>query len=173
MREDYSQQKTGICLSMSDYSYEHKRTNPIWMILLVLIAVLGAAIGGYSWWAMNQSTNNSAEKPKVIDAPVFMTLEPFTVNLIDNEEHFDRVLHVGVTLRLVDEKTRQRFHEYLPEVRSRMLLLLSRQEATNLAKDDGKKHLVVDIKQILRPTLIPGEPDQEITDVLFTTFILR
>ncbi|MBD1227272.1 flagellar basal body-associated protein FliL [Xenorhabdus griffiniae] len=158
---------------MSDYSYEHKRTNPIWMILLVLIAVLGVAIGGYSWWVMNQSANNSTEKTKAIDAPVFMTLEPFTVNLIDNEEHFDRVLYVGITLRLTDEKIRQRFHEYLPEVRSRMLLLLSRQKAADLAKDDGKMNLVADIKQTLHPTLIPGEPDQEITDVLFTTFILR
>ncbi|PHM39339.1 flagellar basal body-associated protein FliL [Xenorhabdus mauleonii] len=158
---------------MSDYSYEHKRTNPIWMILLILIAVLGAAIGGYSWWAMNQSANNSTAKNKVIDTPVFMTLEPFTVNLIDNEEHFDRVLYVGVTLRLSDEKTRQRFHDYLPEVRSRMLLLLSRQKAADLAKDDGKMHLVAEIKQTLHPTLIPGEPNQDITDVLFTTFILR
>ncbi|PHM29323.1 flagellar basal body-associated protein FliL [Xenorhabdus budapestensis] len=158
---------------MSDYSYERKRTNPIWMILLILIAVLSTAIGGYSWWTMKQSSNNSSEKAKVIHTPVFMTLEPFTVNLIDREDHFDRVLYVGVTLRLSDETTRQRFHDYLPEVRSRMLLLLSRQKSTDLAKDDGKVRLVEDIKQTLSPTLIPGEPDQVITDVLFTTFILR
>ncbi|MBD2799746.1 flagellar basal body-associated protein FliL [Xenorhabdus sp. M] len=158
---------------MSDYSYEHKRKNPIWMILLILIAVLGAAIGGYSWWEMNQLANDSTNKTKVIESPVFMALEPFTVNLIDNEEHFDRVLYIGVTLRLPDEKTRQRFNDYLPEVRSRMLLLLSRQSAAALAKDDGKMSLVAEIKQTLFPTLIPGESDQEITDVLFTTFILR
>ncbi|CDL85330.1 flagellar basal body-associated protein FliL [Xenorhabdus szentirmaii] len=158
---------------MSDYSYEHKRKNPIWMILLILIAVLGAAIGGYSWWEMNQLANDSTNKTKVIESPVFMALEPFTVNLIDNEEHFDRVLYIGVTLRLPDEKTRQRFNDYLPEVRSRMLLLLSRQSAVALAKDDGKMSLVAEIKQTLFPTLIPGESDQEITDVLFTTFILR
>ncbi|MBD2821528.1 flagellar basal body-associated protein FliL [Xenorhabdus sp. 42] len=158
---------------MSDYSYEHKRKNPIWMILLILIAVLGAAIGGYSWWEMNQLANDSTNKTKVIESPVFMALEPFTVNLIDNEEHFDRVLYIGVTLRLPYEKTRQRFNDYLPEVRSRMLLLLSRQSAVALAKDDGKMSLVAEIKQTLFPTLIPGESDQEITDVLFTTFILR
>ncbi|MDR0217994.1 MAG: flagellar basal body-associated protein FliL [Enterobacteriaceae bacterium] len=158
---------------MSDYSYERKRKNPIWMILLILIAVLGVAIGGYSWWAMKQSSNNSTENAKVIDTPVFMALEPFTVNLIDDEDHFDRVLYVGVTLRLPDQNTRQRFHDYLPEVRSRMLLLLSRQKSTDLAKDDGKVRLVKDIKQTLSPTLIPGEPNQAITDVLFTTFILR
>ncbi|CDG21704.1 Flagellar protein FliL [Xenorhabdus poinarii G6] len=158
---------------MSDYNYERKRKNPIWMILLILIAVLGAAIGGYSWWKMNQSTNQNTDKTKVTNLPVFMTLEPFTVNLIDNEEHLDRVLYVGITLRLPNEKTRQRFHDYLPEVRSRLLLLLSRQQADNLAKNDGKMNLMAAIKQTLNPTLIPSEPDQEITDVLFTTFILR
>ncbi len=158
---------------MSDYNYERNRKNPIWMILLILIAVFGAAIGGYSWWKMTQSTNQSTDKTKVTNLPVFMTLEPFTVNLIDNEEHLDRVLYVGITLRLPNEKTRQRFHDYLPEVRSRMLLLLSRQQADNLAKNDGKMNLMAAIKQTLNPTLIPGEPDQEITDVLFTTFILR
>ncbi|CDH07704.1 flagellar biosynthesis [Xenorhabdus bovienii str. oregonense] len=158
---------------MSDYSYERKRTNPIWIILLILIAVLSATIGGYSWWTMKQPTKNSTEKAKVISTPVFMTLENFTVNLIDNEDHIDRVLYVGVTLRLPDEKTRQRFHDYLPEVRSRMLLLLSRQKAIDLAKDDGKMRLMADIKQTLHPTMIPGEPDQVVTDVLFTTFILR
>ncbi|MCE1699898.1 flagellar basal body-associated protein FliL, partial [Enterobacter hormaechei] len=105
----------------------------------------------------NQLANDSTNKTKVIESPVFMALEPFTVNLIDNEEHFDRVLYIGVTLRLPDEKTRQRFNDYLPEVRSRMLLLLSRQSAVALAKDDGKMSLVAEIKQTLFPTLIPGE----------------
>ncbi|MCW7550162.1 flagellar basal body-associated protein FliL [Photorhabdus sp. P32] len=158
---------------MSDYSYERKRKNPFGMILLVLIAVIGAAIGGYSWWALKQAKESDSTASKAIETPVFMTLEPFTVNLIDNEDHFDRVLYIGVTLRLADEKTRQRFHEYLPEVRSRMLLLLSRQKSADLAHDSGKLRLMDDIKQTLLPTLVPGEPDQVITDVLFTTFILR
>ncbi|WP_445497883.1 flagellar basal body-associated protein FliL [Photorhabdus sp. SF281] len=158
---------------MSDYSYERKRKNPFWMILLVLITVVGSAIGGYSWWTLKQAKKSDSAASRPIAVPVFMALEPFTVNLIDNEDHFDRVLYIGVTLRLANEKTRQRFHMYLPEVRSRMLLLLSRQKSADLAHDSGKQRLMTDIKQTLHPTLVPGEPDQVITDVLFTTFILR
>ncbi len=89
---------------MSDYSYERKRKNPFWIILLVLVAVIGAAIGGYSWWTLKQAEKSDSTASRTIKVPVFMTLEPFTVNLIDNEDHFDRVLYIGVTLRLVDEK---------------------------------------------------------------------
>ena len=54
-----------------------------------------------------------------------MSLEPFTVNLIDDDKH-DRVLYVDITLRLTSEETRKRLHNFMPEVRSRLLLLLSR-----------------------------------------------
>ena len=64
-------------------------------------------------------------------------------------------------------------NDYLPEVRSRMLLLLSRQDATKLATDEGKKQLAADIKATLSAPLIAGQPKQDITDVLYTAFILR
>lgn len=59
-----------------------------------------------------------------------------TVNLGDA----DRVLYIGITLRLKDEATRSRLSEYLPEVRSRLLLLFSRQDAAVLATEEGKKN---------------------------------
>ncbi len=63
----------------------------------------------------------------------------------------------------------------MPEVRSRILLLLSRQKATELVTEAGKIHLMSEIKQALRPTFESEleESKQIITDVLFTTFILR
>lgn len=68
-------------------------------------------------------------------SPVFYALDTFTVNLGDA----DRVLYIGITLRLKDEATRSRLSEYLPEVRSRLLLLFSRQDAAVLATEEGKK----------------------------------
>lgn len=102
-------------------------------------------------------------------APVFYPLDTFTVNLGDA----DRVLYVGITLRLKDEATRARLNDYLPEVRSRLLLLFSRQDASALATDVGKQKLVDAIKQTLATPLVNGQPKQEVTDVLYTAFILR
>ena len=101
--------------------------------------------------------------------PVFYALDTFTVNLGDA----DRVLYIGVTLRLKDEATRSRLSEYLPEVRSRLLLLFSRQDAAVLATEEGKKNLIAEIKTTLSTPLVAGQPKQDVTDVLYTAFILR
>ncbi|XCW69071.1 flagellar basal body-associated protein FliL [Kosakonia cowanii] len=102
-------------------------------------------------------------------APVFFALDTFTVNLGDA----DRVLYVGITLRLKDDATRARLSEYLPEVRSRLLMLFSRQDAAQLATNEGKQNLANAIKETIATPLVPGQPKQEVTDVLYTAFILR
>jgi len=150
-----------------------KRKRKIWIPLLVLITLAACATAGYSYWRMQQHPSTEAkaeaEAPPPPPAPVFFALDTFTVNLGDA----DRVLYIGITLRLKDDATRARLSEYLPEVRSRLLLLFSRQDATKLATDDGKQQLATAIKEAITTPLVAGEPKQEVTDVLFTAFILR
>ena len=55
----------------------------------------------------------------------------------------------------------------------RAAALFSRQDATQLASDTGKQKLVEAIKQTLAAPLVPGQPKQDVTDVLYTAFILR
>ncbi|HDN2512896.1 flagellar basal body-associated protein FliL [Providencia vermicola] len=153
---------------------ESKRSNKGLLILFALVALAGAGFGGYTWWTTQQDTQTASEDEKRpnMPQPIFMELEPFTVNLAGVDGP-DRVLYIHVTLRLANEKSRKQLHEYLPEVRSRLLLLLSEQKAKNIENHDGKLQLMKEIKQTLTPTLIPGDTDQDISDVLFTTFILR
>ena len=153
---------------------ESKRSNKGLLILFALVALAGAGFGGYTWWTTQQDSQTASEDEKSpnMPQPIFMELEPFTVNLAGVDGP-DRVLYIHVTLRLANEKSRKQLHEYLPEVRSRLLLLLSEQKAKNIENHDGKLQLMKEIKQTLTPTLIPGDTDQDISDVLFTTFILR
>lgn len=156
---------------MTDSAITTKKSKrAIWIPLLVLITLAACATAGYSYWRMQQqsATHVTAEAPPPA-APVFFALDTFTVNLGDA----DRVLYVGITLRLKDEATRARLNEYLPEVRSRLLLLFSRQDASQLASSEGKQKLVADIKSTLAQPLIAGQPGQQVTDVLYTAFILR
>lgn len=148
-----------------------KRKRSIWIPLLVLVTLAACATAGYSYWRMHQqpSAPAAAAEPPPPPTPVFFALDTFTVNLGDA----DRVLYVGITLRLKDDATRARISEYLPDVRSRLLLLFSRQDATQLATDAGKQNLVAAIKETIAPPLVPGQPKQEVTDVLYTAFILR
>lgn len=143
--------------------------------LLVLAALAAGGGAGYHWWSTQQKANDSAESPKILPpaAPIFMPLDAFTVNLMNPNNSPDRVLYIGLTLRLPDEETRRQLTEFLPEVRSRLLRLLSRQDAEQLANEQGKQQLVAQIKDVLNPPLIKEQPDQVISDVLFTAFILR
>ena len=155
---------------MTDSAINKKSKRAIWIPLLVLITLAACATAGYSYWRMQQQPSASVKaEPAPPPAPVFFALDTFTVNLGDA----DRVLYIGITLRMKDEATRSRLNEYLPEVRSRLLLLFSRQDASALATDVGKQKLVDAIKQTLATPLVNGQPKQEVTDVLYTAFILR
>lgn len=163
--------KQEFVFSMSENTFPAKRKSSIWVILLVLIAVAATAGGGYSWWMLNKSKPATAKAAPV--SPVFMPLETFTVNLITPDNNLDRVLYIGLTLRLPDDTTRAKLNDYLPEVRSRLLLLLSRQSADSLSNEEGKQRLVGEIKNVLSPPMVKGQPNQVVSDVLFTAFILR
>lgn len=155
---------------MTDSAITKSRKRSIWIPLLVLITLAACATAGYSYWRMQQHPGAAAKAaPEPPPAPVFFALDTFTVNLGDA----DRVLYIGITLRLKDEATRARINEYLPEVRSRLLLLFSRQDSSTLATDTGKQKLVEAIKQTLATPLVVGQPKQVVTDVLYTAFILR
>ncbi len=155
---------------MTDAAISKKKKRSIWIPLLVLITLAACATAGYSYWRMHQQPGEEvkAEAPPP-PAPVFFALDTFTVNLGDA----DRVLYVGITLRLKDDATRARLSEYLPEIRSRLLMLFSRQDAAQLATNEGKQNLANAIKETIATPLVPGQPKQEVTDVLYTAFILR
>lgn len=160
---------------MSSSRNGSKNSNKGLLVLFAVLAIGGSGFGGYTWWKAQKTTNvvDVEEKRLNMPQPIFMDLEPFTINLPGLNESPDRVLYINITLRLANEKSRKQLHEYLPEVRSRLLLLLSEQRPKTLSTHDGKLQLMQSIKATLSPTLIPGENDQDISDVLFTTFILR
>ncbi|KGT96022.1 flagellar basal body-associated protein FliL [Erwinia typographi] len=143
--------------------------------VLLIVALVACSVAGYAVWRMMKTPADAAQaaRPEVPAAPVFYALDTFTVNLINPDNDPDRVLYVGFTLRLPDEDTRRRINDYLPEVRSRLLLLLSRQDASALSNDRGKQDLMKQIKDVLAPPLVQGQPQQVVSDVLFTAFILR
>lgn len=152
---------------MTDTASGIKSKRSLWVPLLVFITVIACISAGYSYWRLQHPPTSKKVTPPT--SPVFYALDTFTVNLGDA----DRVLYIGITLRLKDEATRSRLSEYLPEVRSRLLLLFSRQDASMLSTEEGKQQLIKAIKETLAVPLVAGQPKQDVTDVLYTAFILR
>jgi flagellar FliL protein len=106
----------------------------------------------------------------VVPPPIFVPLDAFTVNL--KSEDGDRFLHTGLSLKVADSDTQARLSQYLPEARSRILLLLSARQPADLATVEGKRSSR-DIQATISQPFAAGLPPQKILDVLFTSFVVQ
>ncbi|MDE2428281.1 MAG: flagellar basal body-associated protein FliL [Burkholderiales bacterium] len=145
------------------------------LIIIIAIAVLVlAGIGGGA--AIFLSKKNSANKDKEhksepAKAPVFMALEPFVVNL--QSDGGDKYLQVTMTLQVQDDEQVNIIKANMPQVRSRLLLLLSSKEAADILSASGKEKLVSDIiDRVNQPFTAKGEP-QKVSGVFFTSFVVQ
>lgn len=145
---------------------------------LGLIAAFGLA-GAASWYFLNHGGANAdaATRTSVTGTsrasakPLFFHLEPFTVNL-KSSAYGDRLLYVGITLEIADDAVRQRIQAYLPQVRNRLLMVLSGQDADTLISGDGKQKLAQRIRTALNEST-QDPPEMRVDGVLFTQFIVQ
>ena len=164
------------------------------------VLVLGLVVGA-GWYFMKGSSHPEEPKAAAEELPTFVVLEPFTVNL--QHEESDQFLQIGITLKVSGMDLADKLRQHLPEVRSRLLFLLSSKRASELMPIEGKKKLaheiVVECNTILglqtaapKPSIeaasgaeaapVPaeaapaahgGEARKGVVDVLFTAFIIQ
>ncbi len=143
------------------------------IIALVVLAIGGGAAGYFLLMkkakpAGEHVEEESHEKAK---APVFLVLDPFTVNL--QQENGDQYLQVAMTVQVEDDKQSEEIKVYLPQVRSRVLMVLSSKKASEINTPEGKKQLADDIiAQIKKPFSERGKA-QKVNDVFFTSFVIQ
>ena len=76
--------------------------------------------------------------------PVFLPLDPFTVNLADKES--ERYAQIGVTLEIADVKAGEDLKLYMPAIRNNILMVLSQKTAAQLTTREGKEKLARSIQ---------------------------
>lgn len=144
----------------------------ITLIALLLIVIAIAAVGG-TWLYMSSQANTTetAEiEPPPLPDPVYVAVEPFTVNLHDER---GRILYIGVSLKVADDAVAGRLEQHMPQVRNRILMTLTSQEAETLMTSKGKQALAHTIRgAVSRPFNKRAEP-LGVSDVLFTNFIVQ
>lgn len=89
-------------------------------------------------------------KPDPSHPPVFLPLEPFTVNLADKET--DRFAQVGVTLEVKDATTSDQMKGFMPAIRNNVLMILAHKTSAELLTQEGKERLA---REILRASVLP------------------
>lgn len=160
-----------------------KKKRALLKILLLLTLPLGAA-GGGAWYFLGGQEPEAQAKPGVAAAkgaaakavsskpPLFMALEPFTVNL-QHDDTSPQYLQVGFSLKVVDDSYVAAIKLYMPEIRNRILLLLSSKKASEISTLEGKKALSTElIKEIAQP-LAGRVPAHGLDSVLFTSFVIQ
>jgi flagellar FliL protein len=142
----------------------HRRTR--WIVLgSAAVLAAGAAAGWYYLAPQDTSARAAAETP-----PVYLPLETFTVNLKPRDlAHY---LQVGITLRLAAPESEALLKRRAPEVRNRILLLLSAKSADELLEASGKARLAEEISRAVNELLAPGQSGP-VAETLFTAFILQ
>lgn len=138
------------------------------VLAAVAFSLLAAAGGGF--FLLRGGSVQAASAPEPVK-PVFVNLEPLTVNL--RAEGKPRFLHVGVSLKVSDEKAHARINESMPELRSRLLLLLSNRDPATLATPDDKLSLAAEIRENLNRPLVSGLPAHGINGVGFNAFVIQ
>lgn len=146
-------------------------SNKTLLIALALFATALLAAGGAAAWLAFARPAEAAATAPAAPAPIFVPLDPWTVNLQGDGR--SRFLHVGVTLKVADQATQGRIAEYLPEVRSRVLTLLSNREPASLATAEDKARLAGEILAEVKRPFASGLPEQHVTHVMFTAFVLQ
>jgi flagellar FliL protein len=85
----------------------------------------------------------------------------------------DQYLQVAFTLQVDGPEQAELIKTNMAKVRSRVLLLLSGKKASEINTVEGKQQLAGEILAAVQAPFDAHGDDQEVTDVLFTSFIIQ
>lgn len=148
-----------------------KNKKSLIMIILIATIAIGAGAGG-TWYAMKIMGGDESEPAKPKEKPTtFVDLDIFTVNL--QPEVNSQYLQVGLTVKTRETSVVAEIKKQMPEIRNRILMLLSSKKATEISGVAGKQQLSQQIVDEIRQSLSKTELQEEVLEVLFTSFVIQ
>lgn len=145
-----------------------KGSGKLLVIGLVLLILIGAAV---SWFFTGREAPGEKAAPAAADKPpTFINLETFTVNL--QPEVGDQYLQVTLAVKATDDAVSEQMKLHMPEIRNRLLLLLSSKSPSALLTTEGKVQLAADILgEVKKP--LPEALREHVGAVYFTSFVIQ
>lgn len=151
------------------------KSSPKKMIIMIAVGLMVLVGGaGAAWFFMmgdDSAVSQKEKKSTPAEPPVYVPMEKFVVNL--QPEDGEQYLQIQFTLQVPTPDQVELIKANMPKIQSRVLLLLSAKRASELSTPEGKRTLSSElIKSINEPFVDKGEP-QQVTDVLYTSFIIQ
>jgi flagellar FliL protein len=112
----------------------------------------------------DEATAEHASVPKIDpkNAPIYLPLDPFVVNLADKEA--DRFAQIGITLELDTGVSADQIKAYMPAIRNAILMVLASKSARDLMNREGKEQLAQEImREAVRPMGIEVAAPEPVT----------
>lgn len=136
-------------------------------LVIIAVVVLLLAGGGGAWYFLKMKAQKEAEAEEEAPAkvakadsskpPVFLPLDQFVVNLSAGES--SQFLQIALTIRVADQTVADALKTHMPDVRNRILLLLSGKRAAEIATVEGKQKLAIEIAEVSAiPLAAPESP---------------
>lgn len=145
-----------------------KKSRKKLLLILGCVLLLG---GGAGAWYFTQPAAPAKAKQQPPKPPIFVSLETFTVNL--QPDPAEQFLQVDLTLQLADEQEAELVKLHMPEVRNRLLMLLTSKKSADISSMDGKKALSQEIATQLKQPFSAGVKLQRAPGVFFTSFVIQ
>lgn len=130
-------------------------------LLIGILAVVLAGGGGAGWFFLKPKPDPEAEQMAQYAPakdPIFVNLDPFTVNLADDD---DRMAQASIVLQMLNKNAEDDLKKHMPAVRNNLLLLLSSQQAKTVLSRQGKENLAEEIADLTSEVLGWEKPSDE------------
>jgi len=142
----------------ADAAEAPKKGKKLVLIAGVLVLALGGG-GAGAWYFMRPADKHEDEKTAEPEKPAqFLPLESFTVNLAGSENG-PQYLQAGLTLKVRHDVKLDAIKDRMPEIRNRMLLILSGKKAADILPVTGKQQLAAELSETVRE--IVGDAGEE------------
>lgn len=160
------------------------------LIIIIAVALLllaGAGVGGFLYWKKSQEQHAAEDEEEVhepvkkkakkkksgpVIPPTYVAIDPVSLNLVP-DENGERFVHLGLSLKTTDPETITALKQYMPELRSRVIMTLSSKKPSDLLNTEGKQKLAEEIREACNKPFAEGLSEQDITEVLFTAFVIQ
>lgn len=148
------------------------------IIIIAVVALLLIGGGVAAWLLMGgKSTEGDeqtkAEKSQAVKSsePIFIKLDTFTVNL--NPEEGEKYLQVDITLNASNANDVTEIEKRMPQVRNRVLMILTSKLASEISDMEGKQALGTEITEQINEPYSEGAEPLTITEAFFTSFVIQ
>jgi flagellar FliL protein len=155
-------------------SEEGQKKSKLPLIIIGAVVVLALA-GGGAWFFLkggdaDADKEQAKAKASALEAiPVYMPIDTLTVNLKDSRQY----LQLTITLQLKNGEDSALVKLYMPQVRTRALIILASKKPEEVISSEGKLALLEELKTITEKPFTEKLEPIEILDVAFTSFIIQ